>query len=256
MIPNRKSNPRLPAAGLAALFSLLLAACAGQAAAPAEYAPAVASSINDKPIVVIDESGNPLGKGTVSLYAPTSMRLDQAAKIRLEIVGTGIIANVVPPTLVETQGPTPSAKQELEIHEIMGATLQGADTFHFTINTVPDNGLRNIDVKSTTWWEWNLRPVGAGSVGDNSLELFVYYPRSTDSGVALNQEIATFPITLTVSAPPTPEPNIFDRIDASIGPVARVAGAITAIAGAIAAIYGAYRFFTRRRKPSRSRRHQ
>lgn len=260
MILKRTPNPCLITPVCAALIALALSACAAEASSlnPTQsgYAPAPAADIKDKPIIIIDESGKKLGEGSVSLYAPATMGLDEAAKIRLEIDGSGIVAEAVSPTLEASQGPTPSAKQVLEIHQIMGATLQGADTFHFAVNTVPANGLRNVDPKATTWWEWNLKASGPGAVGQNSLELFVYYPRATDGGVQLPQEIATFPITITVTAPPTPEPSVFDQINHSIGPVAQVAGAFTAIAGAIAAIYGAYRFLTRRRRTPRKGHHQ
>jgi len=245
---------------LAALIGLALSGCAAEASSvnPTSANPALipAADVHNKPIVIVDESGKKLGEGTVTLFAPATMRLDEAGQVRLEIDGSGIVSQAVSPTLGASQGPTPSAKQSLEIHQIMGATLQGADTFHFVVNAVPDNGLRNVDPKSTTWWEWNLKATGPAAVGDNSLELFVYYPRATDSGVQLPEEIATFPITITVTAPPTPQPSVFDQINSSIGPVAQVAGAFTAIAGAIAAIYGAYRFLARRRRPARKGRHQ
>lgn len=212
-------------------------------------------SIVGKPVVIYDKSGKVLGDGTVNLYAPSSMSISDTAKIRLEIVAVGSVAQGF---TVGTQGPTaaPSGSQTLSIHQIMGATLQGVDISRFVVNVVPSTGERNVDLKTTTWWEWNIRPVNSGVVGRNSLELFVYYPHEDATGKPFNEEVATFPVNIEVTDPNRVEPNVLQQINAMLGPIASIAGSITAIAGAIGVLYGAYRFVTKRRRSSKSHTHR
>jgi hypothetical protein len=265
-----RHQTRLALSIMASMVTLaaLLAACGGATpASTTEAGPALAMLV-EKDVVIYDLSGKALGEGTVNLFAPSSMKLSDIARIQLEISGiitqegaeapTKSVAGAeTPPSGPETAAPTltPAASAKLSIHEIMGATLGGVDAAHFTITAIPTNGMRNVNPKLPTRWEWTLRPAGPQAAGTNYLEVLVYYPHKSEDGTEFNEEIATFQVTLEVEGPPTPTPTPtpgpIEQLNKQLSPVAGIAGAITAIAGAIGVLYGAYRFITgrRRRKP-------
>lgn len=181
------------------------------------------------PFTVRDISGQRVGSGEVTVYGPESIRSDQIAEIRAQII-TRERSISYPGPLPELPTPTPNldpqptstplpqiARRFTEIWEIMGIGLRGLDLDHFDVqySGQPD-GIAYMRDNAAPQWRWSLRPKGAEAIGKNALELYVYRPGVRESQLDIYLETDTIPIELEVVA--TPNEALFPLIAAgSVG---------------------------------------
>ncbi|GAB4553615.1 MAG: hypothetical protein OHK0023_22830 [Anaerolineae bacterium] len=167
------------------------------------------------PFTVRDISGQRVGSGEVAVYGPESIRSDQIAEIRAQIITRERSISYAGP-LPELPTPTPNldpqptatplpqiARRFTEIWEIMGIGLRGLDLDHFEVqySGQPD-GIAYMRDNAAPQWRWTLRPKGAEAVGKNALELYVYRPGVRENRLDIYLETDTIPIELEVLATP------------------------------------------------------
>lgn len=179
---------------------------------------------------VVSEAGEPLGNGTVRLYSPLQMRLNESAAIIVELdlslePGVSLTALPIPATFTPTPRPTPlptgatprptrtlppiQGEGYVPVHEFMGAELLGVDRHNFRIDAVPADGQLNIQPDTINRWRWSIRPLGEQALGVNRLEVQIYLPLRRSDGTAFRQETNLLPFEIEVlgdgAANPTDE---------------------------------------------------
>lgn len=179
---------------------------------------------------VVSEAGEQLGNGTVRLYSPLQMRLNESAAIIVELdlslePGVTLTALPIPATFTPTPRPTPlptgatprptrtlppiQGEGYVPVHEFMGAELLGVDRHNFRIDAVPADGLLNIQTDTINRWRWSIRPLGEQALGVNRLEVQIYLPLRRSDGTPFRQETNLLPFEIEVlgdgAANPTDE---------------------------------------------------
>ncbi len=169
---------------------------------------------------VVSEAGENLGNGTVRLYSPTRMRLNESAEILVELdlsLEPGVtLTNLAPPaTFTPTPRPSPTAASVgtprptrtlpplqsegyVPVYEFMGAEMLGVDRHNFRIDAVPADGLLHILPDTVNRWRWSIRPLGEQALGINRLEIQIYLPLRRSDGTAFRQETNLLPLEIEV----------------------------------------------------------
>lgn len=168
---------------------------------------------------VVSEAGEQLGNGTVRLYSPLQMRLNESAEIIVELdlslePGVTLTALPIPATFTPTPRPTPlptgatprptrtppplQGEGYVPVHEFMGAELLGVDRHNFRMEAVPADGLLNIQTDTINRWRWSIRPLGEQALGVNRLEVQIYLPLKRSDGASFRQETNLLPFEIEV----------------------------------------------------------
>lgn len=210
---------------------------------------------------VVSEAGEHLGSGTVELFSPSEMKVNESAEIVVELtldLAPGVMLTALPqpptftpaPTLGDTGRPTrtPLPLQGtgfVPVYQFMGAELLGVDKHNFRIEAVPADGQLIIQADRPNRWRWSIRPLGPEALGINRLEVQIYLPLKRSDGTAFRQETNLLPLEINVVADGRGTSDPASESDSAWLLMVAGVGGLMAVSGLS---YGSYWLIQRRRK--------